>query len=136
MPKTIPSVTKYMTTTPHSVAMEQAVSVAYDLMKKYHIRHLPVLHGGELRGLLSDRDVKMAMGFKGFDPEKVLVSEIALEDPYLITPQTKLDEVVETLAEKRIGSALVIDNHKLVGIFTTTDALRAFGELLHSRLGH
>lgn len=92
--------------------------------KQHKIRHLPVLHGGKLRGVISDRDLKMAFSIRGVDPSTTTIEEIAVEDPFTIEPNAKLDDVVRIMAEKRIGSALVVDNHKLVGIFTTTDALR------------
>jgi acetoin utilization protein AcuB len=95
-----------------------------------------VTEGGELRGIVSDRDIKMALGMNGVDPDKTKVKDVAFEDPYLISPGSKLDEVVAAMAEKKIGSALVVDHNKLVGIFTTTDALKALNELLHSRLTH
>jgi acetoin utilization protein AcuB len=134
MSKPIPTIMKYMTTTPHSVGSDQPLKAAVDMMKEHGFRHLPVLHGGKLKGILSDRDLKMAMGLKGVDATVTKVDEIAIEDPYLIEPSAKLDEVVRNMANQQIGSALVVDNHKLVGIFTTTDAMKAFDELLHTRL--
>jgi acetoin utilization protein AcuB len=133
--KTIPTISKYMTTTPHSIGSHQTIKTASQMMKELGIRHLPVLEGGTLTGILSDRDVKMALTFSGAN-EETKVDQIAFEDPYLVKPDAKLDEVVATMAEKKIGSALVVDNHKLVGIFTTVDALKAFSDLLQTRLTH
>jgi len=53
-----------------------------------------------------------------------------------VKPDSKLDEVARMMADKKIGSVLVVDHHRLVGIFTTTDALQALGELLQTRLIH
>jgi acetoin utilization protein AcuB len=131
--KAIPKVQKYMTTTPHSIGVDQSLSAAQKMMREYTIRHLPVMEGGKLRGIITDRDLKLAMGINGVDPEKTLIEEIATEDPYITTPEASLDEVVSILAERKIGSALVVDNHKLVGIFTATDALQAFVEHLHAK---
>lgn len=131
--KAIPKVQKYMTTTPHSVGSEQTLQVASDLMRQHQIRHLPVLHGGRLTGLLTDRDIKLACGIRGVDPATTRVSEIAIEDPYLTSPDSSVDDVVLHMAEHKLGSALVVDNHKLVGIFTSVDALRILGETLRMR---
>ena len=49
-------------------------------------------------------------------------------DPYEVTPEAPLAEVVATLLERRIGSAIVIDEGRVVGVFTTVDALRALAE--------
>jgi len=132
--KPIPLIQKYMTPAPHSIGADQSLATARDFMKLHGIRHLPVLEAGKLRGILSDRDLKMALGFQGVNPIITRVEEIALEDPYVVSVTAKLDEVVATLADKRIGSALVMDHDHLVGIFTATDALKALAELLRTRL--
>jgi acetoin utilization protein AcuB len=68
------------------------------------------------------------------DPRKVLVSEAMSQDPYLVSPEAGLDEVVSTMASKKYGSAVVTQHDKVVGIFTTIDACRAFSDLLQTRL--
>jgi CBS domain-containing protein len=50
------------------------------------------------------------------------------------TPEAPLDEVVAEMGARKYGSAVVMQNDKVVGIFTTVDVCRAFAELLHSRL--
>jgi acetoin utilization protein AcuB len=47
-----------------------------------------------------------------------------------VTPEAPLAEVVATLLERRIGSAIVIDEGRVVGVFTMVDALRALSDLL------
>ena len=134
MSKAIPQVQKYMTTTPHSIGAEQDLETAIDLMKKYGIRHLPVLKSGGLIGILSDRDVRLALGIKGVDPKTTKVDEVATDEVFITKPDSMLNEVVAEMAEKRIGSAVVVQNHKLVGIFTSTDAMRVLGEIFDTRL--
>lgn len=136
MSKSIPLVEKYMSTTPHSIGSQQTIAAAHDVMKEFKIRHLPVLNNGQLAGIVSDRDIKLAMSIHGVDPLVTLVSEISNDEIFLVQPKAKLDEVVQTMGDKKIGSVLVVDNHRLVGIFTTTDAMRAFKELLNNRFAH
>jgi acetoin utilization protein AcuB len=57
MPKAIPHVERYMTTSPHTVGQDQKLSQAHKIMRAHEIRHLPVLQGGKLVGVLSDRDL-------------------------------------------------------------------------------
>ncbi len=76
----------------------------------------------------------MVESLKDVDPRKVLVSEAMTQDPYVVSPDAALDEVVSTMGESKIGSAVVTQNGKVVGIFTTVDACRAFSDLLHTRL--
>jgi acetoin utilization protein AcuB len=135
MSKPIPSIQKYMTTTPHSIGSEQTIAKASAMMAQYEIRHLPVLHGGQLMGILTDRDIKLIESFRDVDPNKISVEDAMTEQPYTVDPDTALDEVVQTMAEKKYGSAVVVQNHKVVGIFTNVDACRALAELLSTRLG-
>jgi acetoin utilization protein AcuB len=103
-------------------------------MSEHRIRHLPVLRGGRLMGVLSDRDVKLIEGFRDVDATKTTVEEAMTEQPYTVEPDAPLDQVVSTMAEKKLGSAVILQNHKVVGIFTTVDACQALSELLKSRL--
>ena len=132
--KSIPAIEKYMSTTPLTVGFEQTIAKADKMMIENHIRHLPVLSGGKLVGVISDRDIKLINGFKDVNPEAVKVSEACSEEIYMVSPKAPLSEVCAEMALHKYGSVLVVDNHKLVGIFTWVDALRAFDELLHSRL--
>lgn len=122
-----------MTTTPFSIEANQNLAIANGLMHEKSVRHLPVMRDGVLIGILTDRDLKLALGIQGVDPTKTLVQEIAVDAPFITSPDSPVDQVVHHMAEKRIGSALVVQNHKLVGIFTSTDALRILGEVLQER---
>lgn len=134
--KSIPNIMNYMSVTPHTIGAEQTIDVAHNLMKEHKIRHLPVLTAGQISGVVSDRDLRLALSIRGVEATKTTVEEIATTELFLVKPESKLDDVVKTMAEKKIGSVLVVDNHRLVGIFTTIDALKALHELLHTRLNH
>jgi acetoin utilization protein AcuB len=134
--KSIPTISKYMTTVPHTIGAEQTLEKAEKMMTEYRIRHLPVLSAGKLVGVLSDRDLKIVESFKDVDPTKVKVNEAYTPQPYVASPQANLSEVCAQMVLHKYGSVLVVDNNKLVGIFTWVDALRAFDELLSTRLKH
>jgi acetoin utilization protein AcuB len=134
MNKPIPSIHKYMTTTPHSIGSEQTLARASSMMSEYQIRHLPVLHGGRLLGILTDRDIKLIESFRDIDPTRISVEEAMTERPYTVDPETPLDQVARTMAEKKYGSAVIVQNQKVVGIFTTVDACQALADLLSTRL--
>ena len=132
--KAVPTIQKYMTTLPHTIGAEQSLAKAEKMMSQFHIRHLPVLKGGELVGILSDRDVKLVESFKDVDPEAVTVEEAYTAEPYIAAPSSTLSSVCSEMAARKFGCVLVCDNRKLVGIFTWVDALKAFDELLVTRL--
>ena len=119
------TLSKYMSTNPHSIGIDQTLSIAAEMMDKHRIRHLPVLENGKVVGILTDRDIKFAMGFQSFDAKKAKVSEIAKDEVYVTSPDSKLENVVAHMAERKLGSAVVVDNGKLVGIFTAVDGLAA-----------
>jgi acetoin utilization protein AcuB len=132
--KSIPVISKFMTVQPHTIGHDQPLVKAHAMMREHLIRHLPVLKGGKLVGIISDRDLALVEALKGVNPEEVLVEEASSSDPYLVKPDAKLHEVCESMSRHKIGSVLVVDNGKLVGIFTWVDALNAFAELLETRL--
>lgn len=134
MSKPIPPIQKYMTTQPHTIGHEQTIEHAKKMMHDLRIRHLPVLKGGQLVGLLSDRDINLVLSFEAPEAAQMQVIEACTDKPYTTTPNTPINEVVSHMAEKRIGSAVITDNGKVVGIFTEVDAMRALAELLETRL--
>lgn len=134
MTKPIPTVQKYMTTSPHFIGDEQTIARAHDVLSKHRIRHLPVMHGGKLVGILSERDLALIETLREVDVDQVNVRDAMSSDVYVVSPEAKLDEVVGEMAERKLGSAIVMQNAKVVGILTTVDVCRALAELLHGRL--
>jgi len=134
MSKMIPTVQKFMTTSPHSIGKDQTIHKAEEMMQQLGIRHLPILDGGKLFGLVSDRDLKFIGGFRDVDPKKIKLEELSVTDVFTVHTHTPLDEVCEIMAENKYGCAVVMDNDKLVGVFTWVDGLRAMAELLNTRL--
>ena len=134
MSKPIPTIAKYMTTSPHSIGVEQTLARAQAVMQEHKIRHLPVLHGGKLVGIVTDRDVHLVESLKDVDPRLVTVSDAMAQSVYSVAPEAPLDKVVSEMASRKYGSAIVMQNEKVVGIFTTVDVCRALADLLHTRL--
>ncbi len=134
MTKAIPKIEKYMTTTPHTISPHRTLYEAKKMMQELEVRHLPVLDGGKIVGILSDKDIDFLAGFKDVDVKLEKIDQAMENDPVVVAPSAELDEVCREMASRKIGSVLVSDNHKIVGIFTWIDALNAMNELLHSRL--
>jgi acetoin utilization protein AcuB len=125
-----PSVAEYMTARPHTIGRDQTLERAHAVMREYGIRHLPVLDGGKVVGLVSSRDLHLIETLRDVDPATVFVEEAMAQDPYTVAPETPLAEVVATMAKRQFGSVIVTDGRGAIGIFTTMDALRALGDLL------
>lgn len=120
-------------TTPDPVTAREDMSVdeLRDLMEEHHIRHLPVVRGSKVVGIISDRDVRLVSGLSIAEKFQVQASDLMSTDPLIVRASTPLDEVARLMAEKKIGSAIVEDRDSgLLGIFTATDALTALIELV------
>ena len=136
MSKAIPKIQKFMTTVPICINRTDTVAAAHKVMRDHDIRHLPVVEGEALVGIVTQRDLHLIETLKDVDATKVTVDDAMTTNPYTVHPDAELDEVVAEMAEQKYGSAVVVQNSKVVGVFTTVDAMRAFSELLKSRLTH
>ncbi len=130
--KEIPPIKAVMTPFPYSVQIEQSIAEARKMMREHDIRHLPVMQREELVGIVSDRDIKLALdpglGLPGED--KLTVRNVCVRDAYVVGVSEPLDAVLMEMARRHIGSALVVKQERLVGIFTVTDACRHFARFL------
>lgn len=118
----------YMTSAPHTVGQEQSVRFAADLMLEQRFRHLPVLHGGKLVGVISDRDIQLVSSFDDLDPNEILIEEVMMPDPYTAAPSTPIVEAAKHMLEHSHGCVVVVEGDHVSGIFTTVDALRVITE--------
>ena len=132
MPKEI-TIAERMTRTPQLIGAEQSIASAHHLMRTNGIRHLPVLHGGKLVGVVSQRDLHFIESLRDVNPEEVSVEEAMTQDVYAVTPRTPLKEIVTEMAERKLGSAVVVEGQKVVGVFTTVDALDTLAGILDGR---
>lgn len=106
-----------------------------DLMVKEGIRHVPVLKNGsaEVVGIISDRDVNVQ---KRLYPDRSLsASDVMKKNPYVVPPETPIEEVAFQMSKNKIGSAIVQSPSKdFLGIFTSTDALNALIEIIRDEI--
>ncbi len=123
-------ISDYMTKSPHTIGQEQTLTRAHEIMRQFSIRHLPVLHGGQLVGTVSSRDLDLTEGLKDVDPDVVIVEEAMSAEPHVVGPDTPLDEVVGYLVEHGYGSAIITEGKSVVGVFTAVDAMRCLRDLL------
>lgn len=114
----------------HTIGRDQTLSEASSRMREFGIRHLAVLHAGKMIGIVSNRDIALVESLPGVDATLLEVHEAMTPEPYTVPPDAPLSEVLRTMAERKYGATLVVDNGALVGIFTTTDALRLAYDLL------
>jgi len=127
-----PQVIAFMTPFPHSIDVDAPLEDAHKLMRGRRFRHLPVISGGDIVGVLTDRDIKLVLGpdFGSPDERELRVRDAYVERPCVVPASTPVAKVARVMAQNRIGSAIVTKHGKLVGIFTVTDACRALAEII------
>jgi len=117
------TIEQYMTPCPHSVGAEQPLRRAMESMRTYKVRHMPVLHGGELVGMLSDRDIVLLENLVDALHDDLTVEEVMSTEPYAVAKSTPLKEVLQEMAARNVGSAVAMNGNSVAGIFTSTDAV-------------
>jgi len=120
----------FMAASPFTIGSEQSLTKAHEIMREQRVRHLPVLHGGKLAGMVTVRDLHLVETLKDVDPDSVRVEEAMTPDPYVVSPTAPLKQVAEEMATRKLGSAIVVDAGNVVGVFTTVDALHALARAL------
>jgi acetoin utilization protein AcuB len=125
------TISRFMTHGAHTIGLKEPLVTAHSMMNEHGIRHLPVLESGNLVGMLSQRDLHFLETLRDVDPRKVTVEEAMSANVYTVSARATLRRVAGEMAERKVGSAVVVDEHdRVVGIFTTIDALKALAEIL------
>jgi len=127
----MPPISRYMSRQPWTIRCGATMSQAHKIMREHHIRHLPVLDGGALVGVVSERDLHLMETLPGSDPDEVTIEAAMSADVYCAGPLDPVDAVVERMASRKLGSAVIVNTRGAVeGIFTTVDALQVLAEVL------
>lgn len=130
-------VEKLMTRKVITVHPEDTVLEALTVARTNRIRHVPVVEGKTLKGIVSDRDLRdvspSVLASKDVHLlEGTLVKEIMHTDVITASPSDPVEEAARMLYEHRIGSLpVVVDGDQLVGIITHKDVLFCFVEKYH-----
>ena len=118
-----------------SLDLSNTLYTAEKRLKKNNIRHMPVVNGQRLIGLLSLSDIQRISFFDAYNAEgtedtaiynMLSIEDIMIKNPITVTSDTSIKEVAELLAKKKFHSLHIVDDGLLVGIVTTTDILNYF----------
>lgn len=124
-----------MTADAIAVPPETSIVEARRLMDESRIRHLLVTRAGELVGIVTDRDVRLAMPSNAtslsawelsYLLDKLPVGEVMTRTVITVGPERTAVEAARLMLDHKIGALPVIDEGRRVGILTETDVLRAF----------
>jgi len=120
-----------------TLARNDALTIADDVMKLGRIRHMPVLDDdtGEVVGIVSQRDLfrtalARAIGYGERAQDRLLaqllVKEVMTMNVITIDPDAKLGDAAKLMLDRKVGCLVVVENGRLVGILTDSDFLRTF----------
>lgn len=132
-------VERWMKANPITVAPLDSFRHAMNLIRQRGIRHLPVVEGGRLVGIVTDRDVRQASPSAvtsleihelHYLLEKITIRDIMTSEVVTAIPEMPIEAAARLMLTQRIGSLPVLRGMALVGIITETDILSAFVEVM------
>jgi CBS domain-containing protein len=121
-----------------TISESDTLSTVEDIMTLGRVRHMPVVHGGKLVGVVSERDLLRASlsNLSGIDDGRrraflhgVEIARVMSAPPVVVHPAETVEAAARLMAENRIGCLPVVENDRLLGLITETDVLRCFAGL-------
>lgn len=132
-------VSKYMTQKLITATPEMSVKQAFLTMRSHRVRHLPVVDGDKLVGIISDRDLRRPRWAESIDDwtsyyqvsDDITVKDVMATHPEVVHTYDNILKAVAIFRERRYGALPVLDKEEsLVGILSAQDLLLALEELL------
>lgn len=100
-------VEEYTTPNPVTATENTSIDELRQLMDEHGVRHLPIVRGNAIVGVVSDRDVRLAAGLSAEHKIQVCAADIMATDPLTVKATRPLDEVAYLMSDRKIGSAIV-----------------------------
>jgi CBS domain-containing protein len=113
-----------MTTNVRSCAPNDKVASAAKLMAQENVGPIPVVDGGRIVGLITDRDIVVRVVAEGKDPKTTTINEVASKDLVTVSPNEDLDDALKMMAERQVRRLPVVEGDRLVGIVAQADIAR------------
>lgn len=127
-----PRIRDYMTAVLHTVSPEDSLKDARARLRTNTISHLPVVKDGRLVGLLSSGDVFAMESVVEADAQLTKVRSAMASEVFQVSADTPLAQVVRRMADHALGSVIVVEAQRPIGIFTHTDALSVLARMLNA----
>ena len=127
MRKTMP-VRECMSHLPAESDRREPLDAVVRNMREQHCHHVPIMDGTHLYGILSRQDLH-ELALREGTTKDLVAGDVCTRDPLTVAPMTPIVEVARSMIDRHVSSALVTDGDVLVGIFTSTDALRLIAAL-------
>ncbi len=109
----------------YTATPEQRLTVAITLMAELDVGSLVVMSGGKMVGMLSFREVLLALKQTGACPDGVLVGEVMVRDPVTAYPEMEANDLRRLMIEKHSRYLPVIEDSMLMGVISFLDVAKA-----------
>jgi len=129
MRRKAPAVREVMTHLPVELERCETVDDAISLMEAYHIRHIPIMSGSHLKGIVSQRNILSARVRYADQLDTMAIEGICETEALTVSPLDPVNEVAAQMLSRQTDCVVVVDGGFVVGIFTSTDALRVLCQL-------
>ncbi len=135
-------VRNFMTAPATSLSCEACLLDAALLVRRSGFRHLPIVDGERLVGIITERDIsrfapsllsKVTPEEYNAIFENTPLERVMTRNPLTVTPSTPLREAARILHEKKLGCLPVVEGERLVGIITVTDMLGVLLQFLAAK---
>ena len=110
-----------MTAAPQTIRPDMNAADAAGMMRSEDIGMLPVMDGGKLVGLVTDRDLVVRVMAERKDPEEVRVGDVVTSQPVTVSPDTRLSEARQLMERHKVRRLPVMKGEELVGILSLGD---------------
>ena len=119
------SIKNVMTSDPCTIDADKPVAYAAKMMRDEDVGLAPIVEGGKLIGMLTDRDIAIRVVAEGRSPDQVTVREVASKQVVTIDPQQDLDEALRIMAKHQVRRLPVVEEDgRLVGVVAQADVAR------------
>lgn len=113
-----------MTPNPVTISPDESIDDAFQTLLKKRFRQAPVVENGKLVGIVTDRDLRMAI-FQSYVGSSLNVRDVMRFDPITISADAEVEKAARIICEKKFNALPVVSGiGNLVGIVTTTDILK------------
>lgn len=119
-----------MTRQPVVIRPDATVEDAVALMRRGRFRHLPVVEGDALVGVISDRDFRPLDAASDRDARGRSIRSLMTRHVLTIAPDDPLEDAARIMLDNKVGCLPALDGDALVGIVTESDIFRAFVDVL------
>lgn len=117
-----------MTRNPVTVSTRDTLAKAKALMEAGGFRRLPVVDGGKLIGIITERDLRQHIGYL----DATRVDGAMSPAPMTVPPYSSVQDAARLLLQHKVGGMPVVEDGKLVGIVTTSDLLKALLDVIQA----